>query len=140
MQVWCWATLGVGAMFALGAVPAADAGVRLFYDIIYWPIDGASPYGDELRFTAAVLGAVMMGWAVTIFSLVAAADQIGAPAWRGLTAAVVGWYVIDSTISVASGVAANAVSNTGFLIAYLIPLLASGVLGVRRGAAIARRS
>lgn len=140
MQVWCWATFGVGAMFALGAAPATDAGVRFFYDIIYWPIDGASPYGDTVRFTAALLGAVMIGWAMTIFTLVAAADQVGATAWRGLTAAVVAWYVIDSAISVASGVAVNALSNTGFVVTYLIPVLASGVLGSSSNAAIARQS
>jgi hypothetical protein len=140
MQVWCWATFGVGVMFALGAAPATDMGVRLFYDFVYWPIDGASPYGDSVRFTAALLGAVMIGWAMTIFTLVAAADQVGATAWRGLTAAVVAWYVIDSAISVASGVAVNALSNTGFAVTYLIPVLASGVLGLSSGAAIARRS
>ncbi len=140
MQVWCWATFGVGAIFALGAAPATDAGVRLFYDVIYWPIDGASPYGDAVRFTAALLGAVMIGWAMTIFTLVTVADQVGATAWRGLTAAIVAWYVIDSAISVASGVGVNAISNTGFLITFLIPVLASGVLGLSRGGAVVRRS
>lgn len=129
MQVWCWAVLGVGAIFALGAIPDADGGVRLFYDAVAWPIDGVSPYGEEVRFTAALLGAVMMGWAMTVFALVAAADQIGAPAWRGLTIAIVTWYLIDSVISVASGWPLNAVSNTGFLVTFLIPILASGVLG-----------
>lgn len=140
MQVWCWATFGVGAMFALGAAPATDAGVRLFYDVIYWPIDGASPYGDTVRFTAALLGAVMIGWAMTIFTLVAAADRVGATAWRGLTAAVIAWYVIDSAISVGSGVGVNALTNTGFLVTYLIPVLASGVLGVSGSAVTARGS
>lgn len=129
MQAWCWAVLGVGAIFALGAIPAVDGGVRLFYDTIAWPIDGVSPYGEQVRFTAALLGAVMMGWAMTMFALVAAADQIGAPAWRGLTIAIVTWYVIDSIISVASGWPLNAVSNTGFVVTFLIPIVASGVLG-----------
>lgn len=126
MQTWCWAILGVGAIFALGAIPAADGGVRRFYDTIAWPIDSVSPYGEEVRFTAALLGAVMMGWAMTVFALVAVADQIGAPAWRGLTRDLVR---DRSIISVASGWPLNAVSNTGFLVTFLIPIVASGVLG-----------
>jgi hypothetical protein len=40
-------------------------------------------------------------------------------------------YVIDSAISVASGVPVNAVSNTALIAALLAPILASGVLGNR---------
>lgn len=131
LQVWCWLTLGVGVMFALGAAPAADGGVRLFYDVIYWPADGQSPFGEEVRLTAALLGAVMIGWAITIFGLIAAAEQVGASAWRTLTLGVVAWWAIDSAISVALGAPVNAASNTLFLAGYLAPVLASGVLRLR---------
>jgi hypothetical protein len=129
LQIWCWLTLGVGAMFAIGAIPAADGGVRLFYDTIYWPVDGQSGYNDEVRLTAALLGAVMIGWAITIFGLIAAAETVGPSAWRTLTFAMLAWWAIDSTISVALGAPVNAVSNTLFLAGYLAPVLASGVLG-----------
>lgn len=141
LQVWCWAVLGVGAVFALGAIPAADGGVRLFYDVIDWPVDGASPYGEEVRFTAALLGAVMIGWAIALFGLIAAAETVGAQAWRALTMSVVIWYGIDSAISIGSGFALNALSNTGFLVTYLIPIFASGVLGLSAQTPVsARRS
>ncbi|MDX2274851.1 MAG: hypothetical protein NW206_05310 [Hyphomonadaceae bacterium] len=142
LQVWCWATLGVGALFAAAAIPALEGGVTLFYDTIYWPIDGISPYGPEVRLTAALLGAVMIGWAIAIFGLVSAAETAGAPAWRTLTMSIVVWYAIDSTISVALGAPVNALSNTIFLVTFLIPILASGVLGANTGArsAIAQRS
>ena len=39
------------------------------------------------------------------------------------------WHVIDSAISGASGAPANAVSNTVFLLTFLTPIMASGVLG-----------
>lgn len=128
LQVWCWLTLGVGAMFALGAVPAADGGVRLFYDVIYWPADGQSPFSDDVRLTAALLGAVMIGWAITIFGLIAAAEQVGAPAWRTLTLGMLAWWAIDCATSIALGAPVNAVSNTLFLAGYLAPVMASGVL------------
>lgn len=128
LQVWCWLTLGVGVMFAAGAVSAADAGVQLFYDVIYWPIDGQSTFNESVRLTAALLGAVMIGWAITIFGLIAAAEQAGARAWRTLSYSVLAWWSIDSAISLALGAPVNALSNTLFLAGYLAPVLASGVL------------
>lgn len=128
LRVWCWLTLAVGALFAFGASPATDGGVRLFYDLIYWPLDGQSPFGEDVRLTAALLGAVMIGWAITIFGLAAAADRLGAPAWRTLTWGMAAWWGIDSAISIALGAPLNAVSNTLFLAGYLAPVLASGVL------------
>lgn len=115
-------------MFALGAFPSADAGVRLYYDVIDWPIDGVGQFGEEIRFTAAVLGAVMMGWAMTALALTSAAAQIGAPAWRGLTWALATWFAVDSVISIASGWPVNAVANAIFLTTFLIPVVVSGVL------------
>lgn len=127
MRVWCWATAAVGAILALGAFPATDFAARIYYDVAYWPIDGVG-LTDDARFTAGVLGAVMIGWAVTIFALIGAAERAGASAWRGLTTAMLVWFAVDSTISVASGVPMNAVANAGFLVTYLIPVIASGVL------------
>lgn len=128
LQTWCWVTLGVGVMFAAGAVSAADGGVRLFYDVIYWPIDGQSTFTESVRLTAALLGAVMIGWAITIFGLIAAAEQVGPRAWRTLSFGMLAWWSIDSAISVALGAPVNALSNTLFLAGYLAPVLASGVL------------
>lgn len=140
LTVWCWATIGVGAMFAAGALPTLDGGVRLFYDIIIWPIDGVSPYGEDVRLTAALLGAVMIGWGIAIFGLIDAAESAGAPAWRALTLSIVAWYAIDSAISIALAAPINALSNTGFLVTFLAPVLASGVLRSGGRLATARQS
>lgn len=129
MQAWCWVVIGVGAMFALAGFPATDIGARLFYDVVYWPIDGASAFDADMRFTVSILGCVMIGWAITLMGLVDAAGLAGRPAWRSMTAAVLVWYLIDSTLSVLTGVPVNAVSNTGFLLTFLAPVLGSGVLG-----------
>jgi hypothetical protein len=51
-----------------------------------------------------------------------------ARAWRGLTGAMLAWFVIDSAASVSTGAPVNAVSNAVFLATFLIPILASGVL------------
>ncbi len=128
IRAWCWAAVGLGLLFALGAFPATDFGARLFYDVIYWPVDGQSPFDADMRFTSGILGCIMLGWAVLAFGVVSFADQLGASAWRWLTASVTVWYVTDSIISVLAGVPMNVAPNTGFYIFYLVPVLASGVL------------
>ncbi len=132
MTIWCWSTVALGLVFVAGAAPGADAAALLYYDFVYWPLDGAPDFDPMLRFTGGVLGAVLIGWAVTIFALIDAARAAGAPAWRGLTAAMAIWFTIDSTISVLSGAAFNVVPNALFMGTFLIPVIGSGVL---RGAA-----
>jgi hypothetical protein len=124
---WCYATIAFGLAFCLAAFPATEGPARLYYDIVYWPFDGASAFGAETRFTAAVLGAVLLGWAVAILGLVDVAPEAPA-AWRWLTASMLLWYVVDSILSVATGVPGNAVSNSFFLAGFLAPVLGSGVL------------
>jgi hypothetical protein len=45
-----------------------------------------------------------------------------------MTGAILVWWGVDSSISVALNTPGNAISNTGFLLLYLIPVFASGVL------------
>jgi len=129
VTAWCCLVLGLGVVFAGSAWPQTDAAVRLFYDVIYWPLDGQSGWHENLRLTAAILGAVMMGWSLTLLTLVQVAlKQPQLSLWRPMTGAILVWWIVDSSISVALHTPGNAVSNTGFLLLYLIPVLASGVL------------
>lgn len=128
---WCWSVIAFGIAFAGAAAPATDGFARLFYDLVYWPLDGASPYDANMAFTVAILGAVTMGWGLTTLAFVDLADQVGARAWRALGFAMAAWYVVDSAISVAAGAPGNAVSNTLIVATFFIPLIASGALGAR---------
>ena len=133
LEGWCWLVGLAGVMFLAVAIPGADGAARLFYDLVYWPLDGASGWGEPTRLTASLLGSVMIGWAMTVRTLAQAAVSTGDPAlWRGMTLAIVTWYVLDSGASIASGVPVNALSNTLFVGGYLIPVLASGVLMARQ--------
>ncbi len=101
-------------MFSGGAVPP---------DALDQPI---------VRFGIGLQGALTLGWGLTMMALIEAAKTLDAPVWRKLTLALVVWYVIDSAISIATGLALNAVSNTVLMAGYLIPVLASGVLKHQR--------
>jgi hypothetical protein len=129
MTVWCWAVLAFGVVLALTPVPVANAAPRLVYALLSG--DPAAVADLDLRpmqFGLGLQGALTIGWALTIMSLVRVADIAGAPVWRSLTFALLVWYAIDSTISVATGFPLNAVSNTVLLAGYLAPVLGAGVL------------
>jgi hypothetical protein len=129
LDVWCIGVGVFGLVFAASAFPATEGPTRLFYDLVYWPIDGASGWDEATRFTASILGAVTFGWAITLHALVQAAHATGSRAiWAKLTTAFVAWYVVDSAVSIACGVPGNAVSNTLIIAGGLLPIMASGVL------------
>lgn len=134
MTVWCWGVFVFGAALATAAFPATDGVARAIYDIVGARAHGPAFFDAEgVRFSIGLMGAVTMGWALTIMAVVQAAQVLGAPVWRALTFALVVWYAIDGAISVATGYPGNAVSNTLLAAAYLAPVLATGVL--RTGAA-----
>ncbi|MDZ7587960.1 MAG: hypothetical protein U5J78_01910 [Parasphingorhabdus sp.] len=88
--------------------------------------------GPLERFSIGLMGAVTLGWGMTFYAAFQAAYALEASAaariWRSITIAAVVWYVVDSFISISTGFALNAVSNTLFLIGYFLPILRSGVM------------
>lgn len=132
LNVWCLGVGLFGLVLAGGAFAATSGPVERLLDILGGRPPEVTP---TLRFALAVMGAVSMGWALTFyaaFSAAAALGPQGRPAWRAVTVAVVGWYVIDSALSFATGFALNAAPNTLLLAGFLLPVWRSGVLA--RGA------
>ena len=73
-----------------------------------------------------VLGAVMAGWCVTVAFITYFPFRAGERwAWQALCIAVGVWFVLDTGISWLHGVTVNVVFNTGLLIAFGVPLVAS---------------
>ncbi len=84
-----------------------------------------------LRCSIGLMGAVTFGWGLTLFTTIRAALALGdwgGSVWRSLLISVGVWYLIDSFISIATGFGLNAVSNTVLLLAFLLPILRTGVL------------
>ncbi len=129
IELWCWGVILFGAVLALAGLPATDGVARAIFGLVgQLPPDRALFEPSGMRFSVALMGAVTMGWGFTVLFLLPAIHAAGASAWRGLTAALLIWFVVDSAFSILTGFALNAVSNTGLLLAYLVPLLASGAL------------
>lgn len=128
MRVWCWGIFAFGVLLATAAIPPIDGVVRILYTLFSGGGENAAAFAtNPVRFGLGLQGALTIGWALTLM----AAIRTGAPIWRELTLALVLWYVIDSAISLSTGFALNAVSNTVLMVAYFVPVLASGVLKQR---------
>ena len=128
MRVWCWGVLAFGVLLTTAAIPLIDGAVRVLYTLFSGGGENAAAFAtNPVRFGLGLQGALSIGWALTLM----AAIRTGAPIWRELTAAILIWYAVDSAISVSTGFALNAVSNTALAIAFLIPVMASGALKQR---------
>ncbi len=133
LNVWCWLVIVFGLVLAGGGLDATDGAAEMLFGVIG---NGAAfEWMPHLRFSVALMGAVTMGWGLTFLATFLAAHRLGdqaAPVWRLATLGVLVWFAIDSALSVATGFWLNAVSNTGLLVGYLVPLLATGAMGARR--------
>lgn len=129
---WCGAVTLFGVVLLTGAFEATAGPLAALYGLLGPEVPAFDP---ALRFSVALLGAVTIGWGLTLAAAVAAAHIVGAAMWRRLTVAVVVWYVIDSALSVATGFALNAAPNTLFLLGWLLPMGASGAIGAPARAA-----
>ena len=128
-MVWCLGVLMFGVVLALVAVPGADGFARLIFVTFSSDPSNAALFDQQaMRFALGLQGALTIGWALTMYGMMNAADVGGAPVWRWLTTSLIIWYVIDGSISVSTGFALNAVSNTVLIVTYLAAILGAGVL------------
>ncbi|CAN5276405.1 hypothetical protein BH09PSE2_BH09PSE2_00250 [soil metagenome] len=133
LQAWC-AVVGLfGLLLAGGAFPLtgapAEALLRMFNTAV------APDFAAPLRFAVALMGCVTLGWSLTFLAAMQAAWRLGEGAnsvWAMLTASLAVWFVMDSSLSIATGYGLNAVSNAVLFGLYLIPIWRSGVLGAPR--------
>jgi len=129
LTVWCWGVGVFGAVLVGGGLEATSGPTRLIFGIL----NGPEPLNlnAQMHFSLAVMGAVTIGWAVTMAVTIQAAILLGeraTPVWRGLVAGVLVWFVIDTPMSIATGYGMNAVPNLALLVTFLLPVIRSGVL------------
>ena len=127
--VWCLSIGLFGAVLAGGAFEATSGPVRFVLTNLHGP--SPANFDATLRFSLAVMGAVSIGWAVTLFALVGAAidqPQNARPLWNAISAGLAVWFVIDSALSVATGFGLNVAPNIALAGMYGIGLAGSGAL------------
>lgn len=98
--------------------------LELFNKLFFPSMDVNRDFSVEskayITFTQGVLGAVIIGWMITILSMLR--YPFGQQQWNTLTLSISMWFVIDSGYSLYAGVAAHAVFNVVFLMLFAIPL------------------
>ena len=131
---WMTGSCGAVGLFGIilvgGGFEVTSGPVRILFDVLNGP--GELDLNPYLRFSLAILGAVTIGWSLTLMVVIQATNQlekrVSKSIWIGVSASVVIWYAIDSILSIATGFWLNAVSNTIFTATFLIPVIRSGVL------------
>lgn len=129
LRVWCWSVGLFGVGLAGAGLPATGEPSRLLLDLM----NGAEPFvlSQSIRFCLSVLGSVTLGWSITLWAAIKAANLLGAPGrpiWNLVIMSAIGWFVVDSALSIATGFGLNAVANTLFIVTLLVPIWRSGVL------------
>jgi hypothetical protein len=116
-------------VFGLTLVLLADPMQRALESLYYSPRAASALDSDAAAYTAfmgAVLGAVMVGWAVLLlFVLHGPFRRMETAAWNMIAASLVAWFVPDTAFSLWSGFWQNAVLNTVMLAAFAVPLAAT---------------
>lgn len=130
LSAWAILVTAFGLVLAGGAFAATDGLTTMLFTLFGNPLP--TVIDTHHRFAIGLMGAVTMGWGLTYFGAFKALHAVdpatAAPIWRYLLFAGLVWFVIDSTISVATGFWMNAVSNTILMVLFLIPLVKSGAL------------
>jgi hypothetical protein len=125
LHFWCGLVFAFGLVIAAGAFDPASGPLRALFALIGRPLpEMLDPFH---RFLLALVGAITMGWALTLLAAMRNAPP-SRPLWAGLTAALLFWYVVDSLLSVATGFPLNVASNSLLIAGFLLPVFAAGLL------------
>jgi hypothetical protein len=130
LNIWAWGVIVFGAILAIFAFPATEEPTRFLFELFGATLPEVADYHH--RFAIGLMGCVTVGWGLTLLPAFKSAHLLdrgaAAPIWRSMTFAVLFWYLIDSSISLYTGIAMNAVSNTLVIALYLLPVIKSQVL------------
>lgn len=127
---WMWLATALLCLFGLSMMLLPGLIEWAFSWMLY--ADGgqlgrmsSEPVAEYIRLMHGVLGAVMFGWGVMIALVLRGPLRAGVPGsadW--ILMPLLAWYGPDTVWSLYTGFWPNALLNTGFLILFLVPLLA----------------
>ncbi|HRK71466.1 MAG TPA: hypothetical protein PLA85_07745 [Micropepsaceae bacterium] len=129
LNIWCLGVAIFGLVLAIGGHAAGGDAARMVFAMIGG--EEGLVLDPHTRFSIALMGAVTLGWSITLYAAVQAAHVAGAHQrrlWQMLTASTVVWYAVDGYLSAHTGFATNIIPNTVLLLGWLIPMAATGAL------------
>ncbi len=113
-----------GPIFFLGTMLPTSEPARWTLDFLSYPVDGAQDYqAQTTRFLSALTGGFLFGWGVCVWCLQKWVYDFNPEGVRkAVVAGLLAWFVFDSTGSIASGNASNAIFNCIVLLLAVGPL------------------
>jgi hypothetical protein len=84
-----------------------------------FPDDFSAEAEAYIRLAHNVMGAVMVGWFLTMHWVIGAAERGTRGAWKAAVIPFVGWYLLDTGYSLLSGYWQNALLNTAIALLFL---------------------
>lgn len=122
LKLFAWIVIIFGAVLCLAGFTATLAPVEFLYKILH-PGPAEAIWGDYLRFSTGLMGAVTLGWGLTVLALAKHSSAMSATTakavWNSVTNGLIIWFVVDGIISISNGFWVNAVSNTIISLIYL---------------------
>jgi hypothetical protein len=125
---WLLAVVILVGLYAFGLVVAGlFLGDEVFDRLGFGPDDGAitsDAQRDYLRLVYGILGAVIVGWMVTVGAIVVGPLRRREDwAWQAVVLGLTSWFLLDTGLSLVLGFAGHALFNVGFAAAMAVPLV-----------------
>lgn len=113
-----------GPVFFLGTMLATSEPARWTLDFLSWPVDGNITYeSSDTRFLSALTGGFLLGWGVMIWLLSKwVYDKAPEAVRKVVLISILSWFILDSSGSIASGNASNALFNVVILLLAVGPM------------------
>ena len=127
---WLWVANASALLFGAAMVLAPGPTRQFFGLLLYARPDAIDAFGPGavayITLLHAVLGAVMVGWAVALMCVLHGPFRRGERSgWTSLAASLVAWFVPDTLFSLVSGFWQNALFNLMFATLFAVPLVAT---------------
>lgn len=123
LKISSLAIMAYAILFFLGSIDMLQNPVELVLDLSNWPIDGLQNYNAQTTvFLSAILGGVLLGWAVLILMLVPIYDKEPEKIRKAVLMGFLSWFAFDSLGCIFAGNHTNAISNIILLFVLIGPL------------------
>jgi len=98
---------------------------------LFHPGESHPVWSEHMRFSTGLMGAITLGWGLTLFSLAKHSHEMpiatARAVWTSITLSMMIWFVIDTVISVSNGYWVNGLSNAIVSGLYFLALRQSGL-------------
>lgn len=124
LKITAFVIASFGPIFFLGTMLATSEPARWTLDFLSFPVDGVQNYdAATTRFLSALTGGFLLGWGVCVWCLQKWVYDLAPEGVRkAVLSGLLAWFILDSSGSIASGNASNAVFNVIVLFLAVGPL------------------